>query len=91
MAGIKQRVLELQNLTNELEERAIAQLNKLDSYVDSFDSSDMTQVQLFQQSAIMVKAMSELSQVPILDDEGNLNEQANIVITKTEKVLNTSL
>lgn len=91
MAGIKQRVLELQNLTNELEERTIAQLHKLDSYVDSFDSSDMTQVQLFQQSAIMVKSMSELSQVPILDDEGNLNEQANIVITKTEKILNTSL
>ena len=91
MAGIKQRVLELQNITSELEERAIAQLHKLDPYIDHFDNSDMAQVQLFQQAAIMVKSMSELAQVSVLDEDGNLNEQANIVAAKTEKILNTSL
>ncbi len=91
MAGIKQRVLELQGLTTDLETRTIAQLHKLDPYVDNFNNTDMTQVGLFQQAAIMVKSMSELAQVPILDEDGNLNEQANIVAAKTEKVLNTSL
>jgi predicted HTH domain antitoxin len=91
MAGIKQRVLELQNITSELEERAIAQLHKLDPYIDHFDNSDMAQVQLFQQAAIMVKSMSELAQVSVLDEDGNLNERANIVAAKTEKILNTSL
>lgn len=91
MAGIKQRVLELQGLTNDLETRTIAQLHKLDPYIDNFDNTDMTQVVFFQQAAIMVKSMSELAQVPILDDNGNLNEQANIVAAKTSKILNTSL
>ena len=91
MAYLKQRVLELQGLTNDLETRTIAQLHKLDPYIDRFDNTDMTQVGLFQQAAIMVKSMSELAQVPVLDDDGNLNEQANIVAAKTEKILNTSL
>ena len=91
MAGIKQRVLELQGLTTDLESRTIEQLHKLDPYVDNFDNNDMNQVGLFQQAAIMVKSMSELAQVSVLDDDGNLNEQANIVAAKTEKILNTSL
>lgn len=91
MAGIKQRVLELQGLTTDLETRTIAQLHQLDPYIDQFDNTDMTQVGLFQQAAIMVKSMSELAQVPVLDEDGNLNEQANIVAAKTAKILNTSL
>ena len=91
IAGIKQRVLELQGLTTDLETRTVAQLHKLDPYIDNFNNTDMTQVGLFQQAAIMVKSMSELAQVPVLDDDGNLNEQANIVAAKTEKILNTSL
>ena len=91
MAGIKQRVLELQGLTTDLESRTIEQLHKLDPYIDNFDNNDMNQVGLFQQAAIMVKSMSELAQVSVLDDDGNLNEQANIVAAKTEKILNTSL
>lgn len=91
MAGIKQRVLELQSLTTDLESRTIEQLHKLDPYIDNFDNKDMDLVGLFQQAAIMVKSMSELAQVPVLDDDGNLNEQANIIAAKTEKILNTSL
>ena len=91
MAGIKHRVLELQSLTTDLESRTIEQLHKLDPYIDNFDNNDMNQVGLFQQAAIMVKSMSELAQVSVLDDDGNLNEQANIVAAKTEKILNTSL
>ena len=91
IAGIKQRVLELQGLTTDLERRTIAQLHKLDSYIDNFDNKDMARVGIFQQAAIMVKSMSELAQVPVLDNDGNLNEQANIIAAKTEKILNTSL
>ena len=91
MAGIKQRVLELQGLTTDLETRAIAQLHKLDPYIDNFNNQDMTQVSCFQQAAIMVKSMSELAQVSVLDDDGNLNEQANIVAAKTAKILNSAL
>lgn len=89
--GLKSRVLELQNVTEELEQRAIVELADLEPYVDSFDPNDKTQVKEFQEAAIMVKSMSELAQTPILDEDGNFNENAKIVMAKTEKIINKEL
>ena len=89
--GIKSRVLELQNVTEELEQRAIVELADLEPYVDSFDPNDKTQVKEFQEAAILVKSMSELAQTPILDEEGKFNENAKIVMAKTEKIINKEL
>ena len=89
--GIKSRVLELRNVTEELEQRAIVELADLEPYVDSFDPNDKKQVKEFQEAAIMVKSMSELAQTPILDEEGNFNENAKIVMAKTEKIINKEL
>jgi len=91
MNGIKSRVLELQRVMQETETRSIEQLSKFQPIVDNFDAQNMEHVELFQQSAILVKSMSELAQTPILDDNGNFNEQANIVLAKTEKILNKNL
>ncbi len=89
--GLKSRVLELQNVTEELEQRAIVELADLEPYVDSFDPNDKKQVKEFQEAAIMVKSMSELAQTPILDEDGNFNENAKIVMAKTEKIINKEL
>ena len=89
--GLKSRVLELQNVTEELEHRAIVELADLEPYVDSFDPNDKKQVKEFQEAAIMVKSMSELAQTPILDEDGNFNENAKIVMAKTEKIINKEL
>ena len=89
--GIKSRVLELRNVTEELEQRAIVELADLEPYVDSFDPNDKKQVKEFQEAAIMVKSMSELAQTPILDENGNFNENAKIVMAKTEKIINKEL
>jgi hypothetical protein len=35
--------------------------------------------------------MSELAQTPILDEDGNFNENAKIVMAKTEKIINKEL
>lgn len=91
MDGIKSRVLELHNVTEELEARSIEELANLEPFVDAFDPSDKTHVKMFQEAAILVKSMSELAQTPILDEDGNLNEKAGIVISKTEKILNKEL
>lgn len=91
LGGIKSRVLELQVLTQELDEKSQGSLQKLGSIVNTFDAQNSEHVKIFQQSAIMVKSMSELAQVAILDNEGNLNEQVNIVAAKTQKVLNSEL
>ena len=91
IGGIKQRVLELQGLTQQLESKSLESLQKLGDIVESFDATNVEHTKIFQQSAIMIKSMSELAQVPILDNDGNLNEQVNIIAAKTEKVLNSEL
>lgn len=89
--GIKERVLELERITAELEDRAIAQLTELEPIVSSFCPDNTEHVKCFQKTAILIKSMSELAQTPILDQDGNFNDEANIVITKTEKILNKEL
>lgn len=89
--AIKTRVLEMQNLTEELESRALVLLGRMELFVDCFDPQNQQMLETFQQTAITIKSMSELAQTPILDEEGNISQAANIVISKTEKVLNKKL
>ena len=91
LGGIKARVLELQGLTQQLECKALDSLRKLGIIVDTFDANNIEHTKIFQQAAIMVKSMSELAQVAILDNNGNLNDQVKIVAAKTEKVLNSEV
>ena len=89
--GINKRIVEMQDLTHKLEERAITLLEKLESIIEVFDKTNHEHIQLFQQNALIAKSMSELAQTPVLDTDGKINESANIIIDKTEKVLNTEL
>ena len=66
-------------------------LQKLGKIVDEFDANNIEHTKIFQQAAIMVKSMSELAQVAVLDNDGNLNDQVNIVAAKTEKMLNSEV
>lgn len=91
LGGIKARVLELQGLTQQLECKAMESLQKLGKIVDEFDANNIEHTKIFQQAAIIVKSMSELAQVAVLDNDGNLNDQVNIVAAKTEKMLNSEV
>ena len=91
LAGIKQRIGELHDLTQKLKDRSAERLAQLEEIAPSFDSNKEDHVKLFQQCAIMAKSMSELAQTPILDEDGNLSEQSSIVAGKTNKILNTEL
>lgn len=91
LGGIKTRVLELQDLTQQLENRTLGELNKLGEIIDIFDANNIEHAKTFQNAAILVKSMSELAQVPVLDSEGNLNEQVSVTVAKTQKVLNSEL
>ena len=52
----------------------------------------MTHVKQFQQCAILVKSMSEISQISLLDECGNIDENSSLEIeTKTKKLLNHNL
>ena len=48
-------------------------------------------VKIFQQCAIAAKAMSELAQTAILDEEGNINENISIVTKKTDSIMSDKL
>lgn len=67
--GVQKRILELCNLVDELNVRAIEGLGELES--QPFDRDrDLVK---FQQVAILIKALAEIMKIPVLDTEGNLN------------------
>lgn len=91
IAHIKSRVDELHDVTERLLERSEPLMAQLEEIAPVFDNDNMEHVKLFQQCAIMAKSMSELAQTPILDEEGNINEEVSVVAKRTEKVINSEL
>lgn len=91
LAGIKNRIIELHDLTARLHKKSEDYMKILEELAPNFDPNNEDNVKLFQQCAIMAKSMSELAQTPILDADGNISEQSRIVASKTETILNTEL
>lgn len=89
--GIKARVDELQQITIDLEKCAMKSLDDLDQIIDCFDNHNTDHVKCFQQSALLVKSMSELAQTSVLDENGNFNDQVTIVADKTRSITNQYL
>ncbi len=91
MVSIKKRVEELYDITERLLEKAEIHMSELEKTASRFDAQNSSHVSTFQQCAIIAKSMSELAQTPVLDNDGNLCEQSEIVAKRTEKILNTEL
>lgn len=91
MGAINQRANELKEVTIELKIRIEDQLKKLADIIDIFDKNNDDHMKVLQQTTLMVKSMSELSQVSLIDENGNLNEQSGLVKGKVNKVLNNNL
>lgn len=91
LAGVKKRILELHDLTDQLLQRSDEKLTKLEGIAPVFNPSDKEHVKLFQQCAILAKSMSELAQTPILDNEGNLSSESVEIAGKTQRILNSEL
>ena len=91
IAHIKSRVDELHDVTERLLERSKVLMAQLEKIAPVFDNENMEHVKLFQQCAITAKSMSELAQTPILDEDGNINEQVSVVAKRTENVINSEL
>ena len=91
MDGIIERAKELQNVTQNLRERIHHQLALLEPLIYDFVNDDIYYVETFQQTALLVKTMSELSQIPVLDENGDISESSRIEMTKVNKILNREL
>lgn len=89
--GVISRAQELQHVTEQLSDRIQMQLQYLEPLVYDFDNSHEYFVATFQKVALSVRALSELSQVPVMDKEGNISSESNLILAKTQKYLNSEL
>jgi hypothetical protein len=71
LGQVQQRIIELTELVNSLNFKAIASLEELESkpFVPERDAEK------FQQAALVIKALAEILKIPVLDDDGNLNHR----------------
>ena len=91
MKGIVRRSDELLTVSSRLEGRVVNALDELEAIVSIFSSNNPEHVKKFQKAAILTKSMSELAQAPLLDENGNVNENTLILAESTKKILNSSL
>ena len=91
LENVNKRALELQNETLQLKERCIQGLEQLADIMIGFDAQNTEHLKIFQQTAILIKSMSELAQVPVMDEEGNVSEMSGIVKGNVLSVLNNQL
>lgn len=66
---VKRRTIELYNLVSKLNEKALISLQKLESQPFNLQRDAIK----FQETGLFIKALSDITKQPILDDKGNLN------------------
>ncbi len=91
MDGINKRTCELTMVTEELRNRLVNQLELLEPLVVAYDSKILYYNTVFQKAGLLAKAMSDVSQTPLLDDQGIASDASANIIEKTYTILNNSL
>ena len=89
--GINQRAMELESVTHKLEERMKDLLQYLEPLVYDFQSDDDYYATTFQNAALCAKSISDIAQIPLLDEKGNLNGNTTVVLSNTQQFLNRNL
>lgn len=89
--GINQRAMELESVTHKLEERMKDLLLYLEPLVYDFQSDDDYYATTFQNAALCAKSISDIAQIPLLDEKGNLNGNTTVVLSNTQQFLNRNL
>lgn len=89
--NIEQRIDELKDVTTQLCNRSSLLFERMEPILSDFYPTHPYHIKLFQELALLMKSISELSKTPVLDAKGNLSETGQEVIYKTRKLLNTEL
>jgi hypothetical protein len=88
LGQVQRRIIELKDLVNVLNGKAVDNLVELESrvfvrtgilveealYLESVDFNPERDAAKFQQVALLIKALAEIMKTPVLDIEGNLNQ-----------------
>lgn len=90
--GIIAKANEMADLTERLGKKAIDQLSYLDPLIPDFSANDKICVTNFQNCRMLIKAISEISQVPLLDENtGELSQTLGIAISNVKTIVNKEL
>ena len=89
--SISHRLKELISVSDELEKHCVVELEKLESVMETFDVENRTHLGYYQSASILIKGISELSKVEILDSNNQLSLLDQQYIVKSRKLLTESL
>lgn len=89
--SISYRIKELISVSNELEKRCVAKLEKLESVIGAFNVENPMHLGYYQSASILIKGISELSKVEILGSNNQLSPFDQQYIVKSRRLLTESL
>lgn len=91
MDGIIKRINELNELTVNLSKRAINEIIYFDPLIPDYDIDDIYHVESFQKLALLIKAIAEVSKVPVFENSGKLSKESASIQYKVKKILENEI
>ena len=91
MEAINQRAIELESVMKRLGGRINDKLLYLEPLIYDFQTEDEYYLNTFRETSLLVKSLSEIAQVPLVDKNGELSSESSVTIVNTQKILNKNL
>ena len=91
MEAINQRAMELESVMKRLGERISDKLLYLEPLIYDFQTEDEYYLNTFRETSLLVKSLSEIAQVPLIDKKGMLSNESSVTLANTQKILNKNL
>lgn len=91
MEAINQRAIELESVMKRLGERINDKLLYLEPLIYDFQTEDEYYLNAFRETSLLVKSLSEIAQVPLIDKKGMLSNESSVTLANTQKILNKNL
>ena len=91
MEAINQRAIELESVMKRLGERINDKLLYLEPLIYDFQTDDEYYLNTFRETSLLVKSLSEIAQVPLIDKKGMLSNESSVTLANTQKILNKNL
>lgn len=91
MEAINQRAIELESVMKRLGERINDKLLYLEPLNYDFQIEDEYYLNTFRETSLLVKSLSEIAQVPLIDKKGMLSNESSVTLANTQKILNKNL
>lgn len=91
MSRIQDRIKELIDVTEQLKSRSLIALENFERFLNIFDVENTVHLKSYQTALILVKGISEISKVEILDSQNQISKSDENYIISSRKLLTSSL